>query len=118
MHELRQLHCLISAPTHRKKRVGTAWLARQARQDPSFKHPRTALLQLGDQQSQQKQKKSFKPRFKIDHAASPMPETNRPERLAPRATSNRNGGRDHLGIPGEIKSVHPGDFVGIRRPPN
>jgi hypothetical protein len=55
----------------------------------------------------------FKPRFKVDHAASPMPETRQPERLAPRATSNRNGGRDHLGILGEIKSVHPGEIVGI-----
>ena len=51
--------------------------------------------------------KSFEPRFKIDHAASPMPETKQPERLAPRATSNRNEGRDHLGILGEI--------IGIRR---
>ncbi|MGX1350554.1 hypothetical protein AB7M49_004130 [Bradyrhizobium elkanii] len=59
--------------------------------------------------------KSFEPRFKIDHAASPMPETKQPERLAPRATSNRNGGRDHLGILGEIKSVHPGEIIGIRR---
>jgi hypothetical protein len=45
-----------------------------------------------------------------------MPETSRPERLAPRATSNRNGGRDHLGTPGEIKSVHPGEIIGIRTP--
>jgi hypothetical protein len=44
-----------------------------------------------------------------------MPETRQPERLAPRATSNRNGGRDHLGILGEIKSVHPGEIVGISR---
>ena len=57
--------------------------------------------------------KSFEPRFKIDHAASQMPETRQPERLAPRATSNRNGGRDHLGILGEIKSVHPGEIIGI-----
>src|ERR1700733_10537963 len=56
----------------------------------------------------------FEPRFKIDHAASPMPQTTQPERLAPRATSSRNGGRDHLGILGEIKSVHPGEIVGIR----
>ncbi|MCW2194420.1 hypothetical protein AB7M45_007191 [Bradyrhizobium elkanii] len=59
--------------------------------------------------------KSFEPRFKIDHAAAPMPETKQPERLAPRATSNRNGGRDHLGILGEIKSVHPGEIIGIRK---
>ena len=58
--------------------------------------------------------KFFEPRFKIDHAASPMPETRQPERLVPRATSNRNGGRDHLGILGEIKSVHPGEIIGIR----
>jgi hypothetical protein len=58
---------------------------------------------------------AFKPRFKVDLAASPMPETTQPERLAPRATSNRNGGRDHLGILGEIKSVHPGEIIGISR---
>lgn len=58
--------------------------------------------------------KLFEPRFKIDLAASPMPKTRQPERLAPRATSNRNGGRDHLGILGEIKSVHPGEIIGIR----
>lgn len=33
--------------------------------------------------------------------------------LAPRATSDRNGGRDHLRILGEIKSEHPGEIVGI-----
>ena len=44
-----------------------------------------------------------------------MPETRQPERLAPRATSNRNGGRDHLGILGEIKSEYPGEIIGIRR---
>jgi hypothetical protein len=64
-------------------------------------------------QQKQQTKKTFKSRFKVDHAASPMPETRQPERLAPRATSNRNGGRDHLGILGEIKSVHPGDIIGI-----
>src|SRR5258708_23762219 len=64
-------------------------------------------------QQEQRTKKTFKPRFKVDHAASPMPETRQPERLAPRATSNRNGGRDHLGILGEIKSVHPGEIIGI-----
>ena len=32
-----------------------------------------------------------------------------------RATSNRKGGRDHLGILGEIKSEYPGEIVGIRR---
>jgi hypothetical protein len=66
--------------------------------------------------AEQKQQKNqpVEPRFKIDHAASPMPETKQPERLAPRATSKRNGGRDHLGILGEIKSVHPGEIIGIR----
>jgi len=64
---------------------------------------------------QQQTKKALKPRFKVDPAASPMPETKQPERLPPRATSNRNGGRDHLGILGEIKSVHPGEIIGIRR---
>ena len=43
-----------------------------------------------------------------------LPKTRQPERLAPRATSNRNGGRDHLGILGEIKSVHPGEIIEIR----
>jgi hypothetical protein len=62
---------------------------------------------------QQQTKKTFKPRFKVDHAASSMPETRQPERFAPRATSNRNRGRDHLGILGEINSVHPGEIVGI-----
>jgi len=28
---------------------------------------------------------------------------------------HRNGGRDHLGILGEIKSVHPGEIIGISR---
>jgi hypothetical protein len=65
-------------------------------------------------QQQQQKNKPVEPRFKIDHAASPVPETRQPERLAPRATSNRNGGRDHLGILGEIKSVHPGEIIGIR----
>src|SRR5438105_12451011 len=64
-------------------------------------------------EQQQQTKKDFKPRFKVDHAASPMPETRQPERLAPRATSNRNGGRDHLGTLGEIKSVHPGEIIGV-----
>ena len=63
---------------------------------------------------QQQTKKTFKSRFKVDHAASPMPETRQPERLAPRATSNRNGERDHLGILGEIKSEYPGEIIGIR----
>jgi hypothetical protein len=67
-------------------------------------------------EQQQQKNKPVEPRFKIDHAASPMPETRQPERLAPRATSNRNGGRDHLGILGEIKSVHPGEIIGIGTP--
>src|SRR5271155_2363065 len=29
---------------------------------------------------------------------------------------NRHGGRDHLGILGEIKSVHPGEIIGISSP--
>jgi hypothetical protein len=64
-------------------------------------------------EQQQQKNKPVEPRFKIDRAASPMPETRQPERLAPRARSNRNGGRDHLGILGEIKSVHPGEIIGI-----
>src|SRR6266478_9834046 len=68
-------------------------------------------------EQQQQKNKPVAPRFKIDHAASPMPKTRQSERLAPRATSNRNGGRDHLGILGEIKSVHPGEIVGISTEP-
>jgi len=64
-------------------------------------------------QQEQQKNNSFESRFKIDLAASPMPEIKQPERLPPRATSNRKGGRDHLGILGEIKSVHPGEIVGI-----
>jgi hypothetical protein len=33
---------------------------------------------------------------------------------APGRHQNRNRGRDHLGILGEIKSVHPGEIIGIR----
>jgi hypothetical protein len=66
-------------------------------------------------QQEQQKNNSFESRFEIDLAASPMPEIKQPERLPPRATSNRNGGRDHLGILGEIKSVHPGEIVGISK---
>src|SRR5579859_1250864 len=45
---------------------------------------------------QQQTKKTFKPRFKVDHAASPMPETRQPERLAP--------GRHQIATVGEIIS--------------
>jgi hypothetical protein len=38
----------------------------------------------------------LEPRFKIDPAASPMPETSQPERLAP--------GRHQIGMVGEIIS--------------
>jgi len=65
---------------------------------------------------QHETKKDFKPRFNVDHAASPMPDTSEPERLAPCATSNRKGGRDHLGIPGEIKSEYLDEIIGIGTP--
>ena len=52
---------------------------------------------------------------RVDHTASPMPEIHRPERLATRAASFRNGGRHHPGIPGGIIPLYPGGFVGIRR---
>jgi hypothetical protein len=52
--------------------------------------------------------------IKVDLAASAMPETSKPERLTPGRHQNRNGGRDHLGILGEIKSVHAGEIIGIR----
>jgi len=42
-----------------------------------------------------------------------MPEIDSQKRLVPRATSNRNAGRDHLGILGEIKSEYPGEIIGI-----
>lgn len=45
--------------------------------------------------AEQQKNKSLKPRFKLDLAASPTPETNQPERLAPRAT---------IGTVGEITS--------------
>ena len=55
----------------------------------------------------QQTKKTFKQGFKVDQAASPMPETRQPERPAPRATSSewwarssRNPGRDQIGTPG------------------
>src|SRR6266436_45420 len=53
---------------------------------------------------QQQTKKDFKPRFKVDPAASPMPEIRLPERLATGRHQNRNAGRDHLGMLGEIIS--------------
>src|SRR6266853_3011915 len=64
---------------------------------------------------QQQTKKDFKPRFKVDPAASPMPEIRLPERLATGRHQNRNAGRDHLGMLGEIKSEYPGEIVGIGR---
>jgi hypothetical protein len=36
------------------------------------------------------------------------------ERLLPRARSNRNGGRDQIGIPGDLKSECLGEIIGIR----
>src|SRR5258708_33353610 len=62
---------------------------------------------------QQQTKKDFKPRCKVDPAASPMPEIRLPERLATGRHQNRNAGRDHLGMLGEIKSEYPGEIVGI-----
>ena len=43
-----------------------------------------------------------------------MTQIHRPARLATRAASFRYGGRHHSGIPGDIISLYPGDFVGIR----
>jgi hypothetical protein len=51
-----------------------------------------AIAHMPTAEQQQQKNKPVEPRFKIDHAASPMPKTRQPERLAPRATSNRNGG--------------------------
>lgn len=59
--------------------------------------------------------KNNESRFRIDPAASPMAENRRLEGLPPGA-SNRNGGRDHLGILGEIKSDPPGEIVGMGGP--
>src|ERR1700730_13349850 len=47
-------------------------------------------------EQQQQKNKPVEPRFKIDRAASPMPENRQPERLAP--------GRDQIGMVGEIIS--------------
>lgn len=63
---------------------------------------------------QKQQTKTFKPRFKIDHAASSMPENRQPERLAPRATSNRKAGRDHIGTFGRD---HRNPHAGLCPPP-
>src|SRR5260370_9194795 len=65
-----------------------------------------SVRELKSKPSEQQQKRID--RRNQEHAASPMPETRQPERLVPRATSNRNGGRDHLGFLGEIKSEYPG----------
>ncbi|SRR5579883_3572841 len=93
--------CRRVSPAERAERPGRcAWTTRRA-------------LPTYPQQEQQKTSLSSRD-LRFDHAASPMPETRQPERLAPRATSSRNGGRDHLGILGEIKSVHPGEIIGIR----
>jgi len=43
-----------------------------------------------------------------------MPEIHSPASRRAWATSSRNAGRHHLGIPGGIMSVCPGGFVGIR----
>src|SRR5229473_1888683 len=47
-------------------------------------------------QQEQQKNKSFKPRFKIDHAASPMPEPNSQNASRP--------GRHQIGMVGEIIS--------------
>jgi len=51
-----------------------------------------------------------------------MPEPKQPERLAPRATSNRNGGRDRIGTPGRDRRNQQGlsieGFEGVTAPPD
>ena len=64
-------------------------------------------------QQQPQKNKSCEPRFKIDHAASPMPETDSQNASRPGRHQIGRVGRDHLGILGEIKSVHPGEIIGI-----
>ena len=59
--------------------------------------------------------KNIEPRFKVDLAATPMPEIRQPERLTP--------GRHQIGMVGEIisewvgeiKSEYPGEIVGISK---
>jgi len=50
---------------------------------------------------------------RFERPTAPMSEKLRAGKVAPRAKSNRNSGRDHLGIPGEIMSVKPGEIVGM-----
>jgi hypothetical protein len=57
----------------------------------------------------------FEPRFKIAPAASPMPENHQPERLAPGRHQIGMVGEIIFRILGEIKSVHPGDIIAIRK---
>lgn len=52
--------------------------------------------------------------FGIDQASQMVPGKVRPERLSPRARSTRNGGRDQIGILGDLKSECLGEFIGIR----
>ncbi|MGY4485525.1 hypothetical protein ACVWWR_004716 [Bradyrhizobium sp. LM3.2] len=61
--------------------------------------------------------KSFEPRFKIDHAASRCQKPDSQNASRPERHQIGKGGRDHLGILGEIKSVHPGEIIGIRTLP-
>lgn len=59
---------------------------------------------------QKQQTKTFKPRFKIDHAASSMPENRQPERLAPRATSNRKAEIIGIRTPACVPHLKPLDL--------
>ncbi|WP_128937038.1 hypothetical protein [Bradyrhizobium zhanjiangense] len=57
----------------------------------------------------------FEPRFKIDHAAPPMPETRLPERLPPGRHQIGKVGEIISEYWGEIKSEYPGEIIGIGR---
>lgn len=50
----------------------------------------------------------------IDQAPPPVPGKQRQKACSPRARSNRNGGRDQIGILGDSKSESLGEIIGIR----
>src|ERR1700745_4069045 len=54
--------------------------------------------------------------FGIDRAPQMMPGKVRQNASLPRARSTRNGGRDQIGILGDLKSECLGEIIGIRTP--
>ena len=53
--------------------------------------------------------------FGIDRAPQMMPGRVRQNASLPRARSTRNGGRDQIGILGDLKSECLGEIIGIRK---